>query len=395
MQRKGVCTVPFWMAVLLSAGAMLTACGGGSGSTNASIPSGPNVPGVATAPSVTPSPGPSATSSPAPSSSPVSSQNNLLYVALGTNQSTEANPRIEAFPLNMSGNIAPAKTITQYQNDMPAPTSVAFDGNGNLYVANMNYPGLKSSTDFVSVFAPGASGAAMPIRTIGAAQGSTLGSGTVEGLGVDGSGYVYVAVSEATQAGNVADNIFVFAPNASGNIVPVRTIASSSCFRIGGFATMSTGTLIVSCMTSSTPAIETFAPGASGNATPTSIISGSNTQLTNPASVAVSPLGSIVVLQKAQPGSILTFPLTANGNVAPATDITGSSTQLTGNGGVTVDASGNIYAINSQGTIGTTNSSSITEYAPNATGNAAPINAISGSNTNLTIGWWGIAIGPP
>lgn len=101
------------------------------------------------------------------------------------------------------------------------------------------------------------------------------------------------------------------------------------------------------------------------------------------------------MLQKAQPGSILTFPLTANGNVAPATDITGSSTQLTGNGGVTVDASGNIYAINSQGTIGTTNSSSITEYAPNATGNAAPINAISGSNTNLTIGWWGIAIGPP
>lgn len=389
MQRKGVGAVPFWMVLFFCAGGLLVACGSGGGATNASIPSAPGAPGAAATPSSTPSPTPST------SSSPVPTQSNLLYVSLGSNQAFGTEPsEIAAFPLNSGGNIAPVKTISQYQNDLPAPTAITFDNAGNLYVANINYPGLQGSTDFISVFAPRSSGTAIPIRTIGAGQGSTLGNGMVEGLGVDASGYVYVAVSEATQPGNINDNIFVFAPNATGNVPPVRTIASSACFRIGGLATMPSGSLIVSCVTSGTPEIETFAPGASGNATPSTVISGSNTQLTNPGSVAVSPLGSIVVLQRVQPGSILTFPQTANGNVAPTTDITGSSTQLTGYGGVTVDANGNIYAINAQCCFTNTNVS-IAEYAANATGNAAPLNTISGSNTNLAIGDGGIAIGPP
>jgi|GEM_PF-1878184 len=353
------------MALLYSACGLLAACGGGTSSADTSIPSAPAAPGAG-----------------APA------QSNLVYVALGANQSSEANPRIEAFPLNTSGNITPSKTIAQDQNDMPAPSSIAFDGGGNLYVANNSYPGLQGSTDYVSVFPPGANGTAPPIRTVGAAQGSTLGSNTVEGLGVDADGYLYVAESSG--------EIFVFAPGANGNVPPVRTLTSSACGQIGGLAVTPSGEAIVSCVTSGIAAIETFAAGASTNAMPASVISGNGTLLANGGSVAISPLGFIVVLQRnVQTGSILTFPLTANGNVAPATDITGPSTLLTGNGGVTVDASGNIYAIDTQGSIGPINSSTITEYAPKSTGNAAPINTISGSNTNLTIGWWGIAIGPP
>ncbi|MGH7661544.1 MAG: hypothetical protein ACRENA_11600, partial [Vulcanimicrobiaceae bacterium] len=92
-------------------------------------------------------------------------------------------------------------------------------------------------------------------------------------------------------------------------------------------------------------------------------------------------------------GYIVTFLPIETGNVPPATDITGSSTQLTGNGAVTVDASGNIYVVNTQ--FGGNPPASISEFAPSANGNAAPINAIGGANTGLDIGWWGIAIGPP
>jgi hypothetical protein len=330
---------------------------------------------------------------------------------LGSNQSsgTEAS-RIEAFSLNTGGNIAPVKTITQYQNDMPSPQTIAFDAAGNLYVANGPYPGLQGSTTFISIFAPGANGAAPPLRTIGAPQGSTLGNGVPEGISVDASGYVYLAETGYTSTGS-ADTIFVIAPNASGNVPPIRSITNSACPQIGGLTAMPSGKLIVTCVPSSTiepyganrrramqsqnpGEIEMFDAGASGNATPINVISGSDTQLSGAGSVALSPLGSIVVLPRAvRPGLVLTFPASGTGDVAPTTDIMGSNTQLTGSGAVTIDTNGNIYVINTQW--GGNPPASITEFAPNANGNVAPINVISGSNTGVDIGWWGIAIGPP
>src|SRR5579872_3788396 len=141
MQRKGLGSMPFWMALLFCVGGPLAGCGSTGNTTNASIPSAPNAPG--SLPNQSPSPSPS----PAPSSStPVPTQSNLLYVSLGSNQSSGTEPsEIAAFPLNSGGNIAPVKTITQSQNDMPSPTSITFDSTGNLYVANINYPGLQGS----------------------------------------------------------------------------------------------------------------------------------------------------------------------------------------------------------------------------------------------------------
>jgi len=66
--------------------------------------------------------------------------------------------------------------------------------------------------------------------------------------------------------------------------------------------------------------------------------------------------------------------------------ITGSNTQISGPYGVAVDASGYLYVISTSG-------SSILVFAPGATGNVAPVETISGSNTGLS-GALFLAVGP-
>ncbi len=67
----------------------------------------------------------------------------------------------------------------------------------------------------------------------------------------------------------------------------------------------------------------------------------------------------------------------AKGNVAPIDEIRGSKTKLNGPCGMAVDADGDLFVANVYG-------NSITVYAKNARGDAAPIGVIEGSNTNLS-----------
>ncbi len=66
----------------------------------------------------------------------------------------------------------------------------------------------------------------------------------------------------------------------------------------------------------------------------------------------------------------------ATGNVAPIAVISGGSTGLSLPYGLTLDGSGNLFASNYAG-------STITEYAAGATGNVAPIATIAGPATGL------------
>ncbi len=66
----------------------------------------------------------------------------------------------------------------------------------------------------------------------------------------------------------------------------------------------------------------------------------------------------------------------ATGDATPIQDISGRDTGLQGPSDVAVDASGNIYVANGAG-------NSVTVYAAGATGNVAPIQDISGSMTGL------------
>jgi hypothetical protein len=69
--------------------------------------------------------------------------------------------------------------------------------------------------------------------------------------------------------------------------------------------------------------------------------------------------------------SVTVYASGATGNAKPLQDISGSSTGLSAPYGVAVDGSGNIYVTN--------NDDVITIYAPGATGNVAPIRSILGS----------------
>jgi hypothetical protein len=358
----------------------------------------------------------------------------LIYVPYPTGSSTSSDA-IEAFPLYTGGNIHPTKTISGSQTQLMVPSALAFDSSGNLYVTNgptWNDPSLGS---YVTIYARGSTGNAAPVRVI---QGSGTGfdSLALTGLAVDSDGYLYVSEDTATEScpssssctATSNDTIAVFAPNANGNVAPVRTISSASCFAAGGMALLPSNDLVVACMpptsdiapysihrrqayaayrarrmdqSQSAPAqIVTFAAGASGNAAPINVIGGSSTDLSWAGPLALSPSGVIFVVPRSpyeQDPSILGFPQGASGDIAPMVNITGPSTQLNAMS-LIVDPSGTIYALNSNNGAG---SLAITAYRSSSNGDVAPTYVISGSNTGLSCPeaaafcGGGIAVGPP
>jgi sugar lactone lactonase YvrE len=87
--------------------------------------------------------------------------------------------------------------------------------------------------------------------------------------------------------------------------------------------------------------------------------------------------------------SITAYPITASGNVAPAIDIAGAATGLVDATGVAVDAQHNIYVSNI--VAGSQTNSDVLVFAAGATGDLAPLQTISGPNTELEFAW-GIAV---
>ncbi len=119
--------------------------------------------------------------------------------------------------------------------------------------------------------------------------------------------------------------------------------------------------------TTQIPSVTVYAASASGNVAPLQTISGSNTGLAVPQFIAVDASGNIWVTDQGSAnntGSIREFAPNATGNVAPLATITGLNTPE----GIFIDSAGDIY-------VATVNA--INEYAPGTTGaNPTPINAI-------------------
>lgn len=184
----------------------------------------------------------------------------------------------------------------------------------------------------------------------------------------------------------VADNgsasITTYAPGANGNVTPTNTIVGSNT-RLGGpfgLAISAAGSTYVADIAADS--IEVFAPGATGNASPSQYIQGSNTGLINPYMIALDANDNIYVTDAGTgssfPPSITEYAPNANGNAAPTVTISGSNTGLDQPRGLALDAAGNIYVANFLG-------NSITEYAVGASGNATPIATIAGPDTGLQI----------
>ena len=412
----------------LGAIASLAACSGGHNSTSvppvtAPAPAGPNATPTPAAPNTTPTP--AATLPPTA----------LVYVSNTGQAAATGNATIVAFPLGTGGNISPVKTIAGNATQLITPNVLMFDSNGSLYVANESNPYNNPYGSYITVYPPGSNGNVAPSRIIRGGNANFSGLG-LTAMAVDGNGYLYVSedtssenctsTSSSSCTATANDTILVFAPGANGNVAPVRTINSSSCFEIGGLAVLPSNDLAAACMPPSYPVapysihrgrataasagpmdasqniaeIVTFADGASGNATPINVITGSNTEMSWAGALALSPQGTLLVAPQSPSEvnpSILGFPDSASGNVAPLLNISGSQTELNVIA-LAVDSSGTIYALNSTNGSGTL---TITEYPGSANGNVAPAYTIAGSNTTLTcpqgssVCAGGIAIGPP
>jgi hypothetical protein len=298
-------------------------------------------------PNATPTPGPSAL--------------NLYVTELG-------NTSLTVTPVGSGGNVAPSRTIAGSNTLISNNYGLAVDANGDAYLS-----GLRDGT--ITVYAPGASGNIAPIRTI---TGSSTGLNGPLGLAIDGSGDL------------VADNFFansvtVFAPGATGNIAPIRTISGSTTGLADpyGLALDSSGTLYVVNNVSQfggTDKVTVYAPGASGDVPPTRTITGSLTGMSGAIYDAVDGAGNIYVTNFTA-GTVTVYSSGANGNVAPTSTIGGSNTGLTHPIGIVLDNTGKIY-VGNQGING--NADSILVFAAGTSGNVAPLLTIGGTSTGVS-----------
>ena len=328
-------TVHLRLATLCVAAALLTSCGGGSNIT----------------------PGPNSNSGNAGHAPRDPAATPLLYVP-SVNRTSSASGNISAFRLDSNGNTTPVSTLTGANTFQP--TSVAFDSHGNMYVDVFFGSGCASlctvpgGDGIIMVFAPGASGNAAPIRTICGPHTKLALSG---GIAIDSMDRLYVT-NEGTSAGPTS--VTIYAAGASGDVAPIASISGPSTqldlphtIAVDAAGTVYVGNLGPNEVTEYAPgangdappsktiatggflhgvAVDTadnlyvvggFSAGggyldvfAPGQTTPTRMISGSNTQLEEPAGVAIDSTGTAYVAN-AGPENILVFAATANGNVSP------------------------------------------------------------------------------
>jgi sugar lactone lactonase YvrE len=108
---------------------------------------------------------------------------------------------------------------------------------------------------------------------------------------------------------------------------------------------------------------------------------GSNGLLRNPTGIAVDPSGAVYVAN-AGDSTIVVFGPGASGRIAPTRTIGGAGSGVIAPQGIALDSRGRIYATNQRRRI--QGSGSVTVYAPDASGNAAPVRTIMGKRTQLT-----------
>jgi hypothetical protein len=209
--------------------------------------------------------------------------------------------------------------------------------------------------------------------------GTKTGLNDPAGLALDHQARIWVANFGAAM-------VLVFGAHANGDVTPVMTISGAKTGLNEPIAVALTqkGAVWVANQGSST--LTEYAAGAHGNVAPLRTIAGSNAKLANLSGLAVSPDGTRVWVSEERPRksptppTLVEFSGTAHGDVKPLTVISGLDTQLNDPAGVAVGVAGNDpTAVNEN----LDHPSAVLTFAPGAHGDAKPTRQLSGENTGL------------
>lgn len=273
------------------------------------------------------------------------------------------NSLVNSFPLSMSGNIAPLSTFGTSVG-INAPSGLAFDSFGNLFVANY---GAGTITEYRG---------GRVAQPVGTDSGLTSPAGVTVGPHVAVSQQAANAVSEYSYDPVTG---FLAGPGHLGDISGPSTGLSAPA------GVLYTGGLLW-VANEGNDSVTAYTPGVYGNVAPVKTISGLSTGLAHPDGLAVDATGDLYVANQFGP-SVTVFAPGANGDIAPIRTITGSATTLRGPTGLDLDAAGNLYVANGFTT-------TVVVFPPNANGNIAPTGTYGGSNTGIT-GPTAVAVTPP
>src|ERR1700678_3743842 len=311
-----------------------------------------------------------------------------IYV---TNRATDT---VTVSAANANGNVPPIAVIGVSNTQLANPAAIALDAGGKIYVLNSAQSPRGSS---ITVYPPLATGIGIlneaPVATI---AGSKALLDDPTGVAVDSEGNIYVANESGGPAErherNDRGKVTVYPVGSDGNVAPIATISGS---RTGlsyplGIALDSSGNIFVTNTytgnTRGSPpnsSVTVYRAGSNGNATPIAVIAGENTDLDYPQGIALDSGGNLYVegIVSGVGSSVNVYPSGSSGNVSPAAIIIGADTELDLPIGIALDSGGNIYVSNGFG--GPTQRGSVTVYGAGSSGDAVPINVITSNNTGI------------
>jgi len=288
------------------------------------------------------------------------------------------NHSIVGFAIDANGFVAstPSRVIHGPNTGLQNPFAVALGNTNRIWVANLGplLPGQPPTGATITVYDSDANGNATPIRTI-----------TSQAVGSGFAATPSLANPSAIAMRRVPENLFV-ANDASGRVFefdlatddqPTGGFEGSTHPQPTGVAVDSAQCIYVSDATPGSGSIAVFTPTQPGQyinqltkANPDLRITGVN----NPGHLAIGPDRELFVVVRGNfelptpNAAVYVYAVGATGTAAPIRVISGSNTQLVRPYGVAVDESGQAFVSNGE---------SVLVFAPGASGNVAPSESVS------------------
>ena len=259
-----------------------------------------------------------------------------------------------AIAIGCASHAVPPTKSSVSRNAIPAPVETGSPGPHQLFVAD-------ATSDSVIAFDWFANGDVTPEQDV---QGPNTGLTAPQTVDIDQRSFVYVG-----DTGPTGPNIKVYAPDATGDAAPVRTITSSAMTDAPvGLALDRARDIYVA---SQTDGVLVFAPGANGVVSPIRTIAGPDTGLSDVEAVALDAANNVFALDAAAQ-SISEFAAGANGDVTPIRTLAGANTGLAGAVDLRVNRSDVIYVSDGH---------EVLVFPASRSGNAKPLRSIQ------AIGW--------